>query len=128
MQSDATPIEDALDYHAFLTEPYPCQNCRHAARCKVELQACDAFSLYVAHAGEARWRSAPRIPSRERFDSIFAEPSPAKAQTPKRPKLHTAEERRRRGALRQQRYRERMRRWRERQQQTVPAVPPLPAT
>jgi len=33
MQPAPTPIDDLRDY-AFLTEPYPCQNCRHAARCK----------------------------------------------------------------------------------------------
>jgi hypothetical protein len=112
MQSDATPIEDALDYHAFLTEPYPCQNCRHAARCKASLEACPAFSLYVAHAGELRWRAAPRMPTRAVFETIFAEHHPATAQTPKRARPLTEEERRRRGTLRQQRYRERMRRWR----------------
>jgi hypothetical protein len=106
MLPDATPIEDALDNHAFLTEPYPCQNCRHAARCKASLEACAQFSLYVAHAGELRWRSAPRIPSRERFDAIFAEAPPAKAQTPKRPRLLTAEERRQRNTLRKQRWRQ----------------------
>ena len=103
---DAPPIEDALDYHAFLTEPYPCQNCRHAARCKNSLEACAAFSLYVAHASELRWRAAKRIPSRERFDAIFAEATPAKAQTPKRPRLLTAEERRQRNTLRKQRWRQ----------------------
>jgi hypothetical protein len=47
------------------------------------------------------------------FDRIFAEATPAKARTPKRPRLLTAEERRRRNT-------QRKRRWRE-QQQAVPS-------
>jgi hypothetical protein len=112
MQSDATPTDDARDYNAILAEPYPCEKCRLAARCKAFLEACGAFHAYVAHAGEARWRSAPRIPSRERFDAIFTEATPAKARTLKR-RLLTAEERRRRNTLRKQRWRE---------QQALPAA------
>jgi probable HAF family extracellular repeat protein len=104
MQPAATQIDDLRDF-AFLTEPYPCENCRHAARCKASLEACPAFSLYVAHAGELRWGAAPRMPTRALFETIFAEPSPAKARTPKRPRLLTAEERRRRNTLRKQRWR-----------------------
>jgi hypothetical protein len=107
MQFAVTPSDDdAHDYGAVLAEPYPCENCRHAGRCKASLEACAAFSLYVAHAGELRWRAAPRIPGRECFDAIFAEASPAKAQTPKRPRLLTAEERRQRNTLRKQRWRQ----------------------
>jgi hypothetical protein len=61
--------------------------------------------MYVQNGSELRWRAAPRIPSRERFDANLAEPR-AKAQTPKRPRLLTAEERRQRNTLRKQRWRQ----------------------
>jgi hypothetical protein len=62
--------------------------------------------MYVQNGSELRWRAAPRIPSRERFDAIFAEAPRAKAQTPKRPRLLTAEGCRQRNTLRKQRWRQ----------------------
>ena len=102
----AVTLDDAQrDYLTILAEPFPCQECRHAARCKTSLEACAAFSLYVAHAGELRWRAAPRMPTRALFETIFAEAQPAKARTPKRLRL-TPEERRQRNAARKQRWRQ----------------------
>jgi hypothetical protein len=104
--SNAVTDIGSLDpYVAAIEGPAPCDGCRNADRCAAQLEACPAFAVYVAHAGELRWRGAPRTPSRERFDAIFAEPR-AKAQTPKRPRLLTAEERRQRNTLRKQRWRQ----------------------
>jgi hypothetical protein len=86
--------------------PAPCDACRNAPRCAVQLEACPAFALYAKGASEARWRSAPRLPSREQFDMIFPEERPAKAQMPKRPRLLTVEERRQRNTTRKQRWRQ----------------------
>jgi len=103
----AVTLDDApRDYLTILAEPFPCRECRHAARCKASLEACAAFSLYVAHAGELRWRAAPRMPTRALFETIFPEAQPAKARTPKRPRLLTLEERRQRNTLRKQRWRQ----------------------
>lgn len=49
----------------------PCDNCRHAERCRVELLACDAFALYAKGGSAARWQQAPRIPTAERFEQVF---------------------------------------------------------
>ena len=102
----AVTLDDApRDYLTILAEPFPCQECRHAARCKASLEACAAFSLYVAHAGELRWRAAPRGPTRARFETLFVEAQPEKARTPKcpRPLRLTAEEHRRRNTACQRR-------------------------
>jgi hypothetical protein len=56
------------------------------------LASCDGVALPVSRAANG-------------FDAIFAEPR-AKAQTPKRPRLLTAEERRQRNTLRKQRWRQ----------------------
>ena len=107
----------ARDYLLMLlAEPFPCQGCRLAARCDASHEACAAFSLYVAHASELRWRAAPRVPNRALFETIFAPVRAAKARTPKRASLPlSAEERRRRNTLRKRSYRERKQRWRQQQ-------------
>jgi hypothetical protein len=103
----AAPTDDASDYYrAFLAEPYPCADCRLAGRCKASLEACAAFSLYVAHAGEARWRAAPRMPTRALFETIFTPVRLKGSRGAKRPRLLTAEERRRRNTARKQRWRQ----------------------
>jgi hypothetical protein len=103
MQLDDAP----RDYLTMiLSEPFPCQDCRLAARCEASHEACAAFSLYVAHASELRWRAAPRMPTRALFEAIFAPVLPAKARTPKRLRLLTAEERRQRNTLRKRQWRE----------------------
>ena len=112
--TDTAPLDP---YVAAIEGPSPCDRCRNAPRCGSQQEACAAFSLYVQNGSEARWRSAPRTPARELFQRIFTEGMPAKAPTPKRPRLLTAEERRLRNT-------QRKRRWREQQ----PAVPALPAS
>jgi hypothetical protein len=103
MQLDDAPRDDLL---TLLAEPYPCENCRLAARCEAAHEACAAFSMYVAHASELRWRAAPRLPTRALFEEIFVEERPAKVQmVPKRPRSLTVEERRRRNTARKQRWR-----------------------
>jgi hypothetical protein len=108
--TDAGPLDL---YVAAIEGPSPCDRCRNAPRCAVQHEACPAFSLYVQNGSEARWRGAPRTPARELFDRIFAEATPAKARTPKRPRLLTVEERRQRNT-------QRKRLWRE--QQALPAA------
>jgi len=46
------------------------------------------------------------MPTRALFETIFPETQPAKARTPKRPRLLTAEEHRQRNTLRKQRWRQ----------------------
>jgi hypothetical protein len=50
----------------------PCDECRHAARCKADRLACDAFAVYLAGGSEVRWRFAPRAPTRARYESLPA--------------------------------------------------------
>ena len=53
-----------------LDAPGPCAGCRHAPACATGL-ACEAFALFVHLAGERRWQSAPRVPTREIYRRIF---------------------------------------------------------
>jgi hypothetical protein len=53
--------------------PGPCAACRHAERCRAQLLACAAFTLFVANPAEARWSRAPRVPTRARYERIFGE-------------------------------------------------------
>lgn len=62
---DNVPATDAL------LGPAPCDDCRHADRCRAERLACDAFAVYLSGASPARWRKAPRLPSRERRESVL---------------------------------------------------------
>jgi hypothetical protein len=83
---------------AFLDEPAPCDACPLRARCASERLACAAFSLFVSFRD---WSAAPRQPTRERFDEVFAPEKPLRAVT-------IAPERKRKGfelivALRQRR-------------------------
>lgn len=54
-----------------LLEPAPCDACRFVARCKAEQLACEAFSMFAADESEARWRAAPRTPTRARYAVLF---------------------------------------------------------
>ena len=104
MQLDDAPRDYLL---TLLAEPYPCESCRLASRCEAAREACSSFALYVANAGEIRWRAAPRAPSRPQFESIFAEVRPAKAQAVKRVRVPlTQEERRARNTARKARCRQ----------------------
>jgi hypothetical protein len=53
-----------------LNSPAPCDACKHRARCKAELLACDAWAVYLAGRSEARWKFAPRAPTRARYESL----------------------------------------------------------
>ena len=53
-----------------LDAPGPCAGCRHAPACATGL-ACEAFALFVDLAGERRWQSAPRKPTRETYLRTF---------------------------------------------------------
>jgi hypothetical protein len=53
-----------------IAEIGPCQGCAKSVRCTAERLACVAFGLFVRHGG-ARWKLAPRQPSRELFREIF---------------------------------------------------------
>ena len=95
--TDIGPLDP---YLAAIEGPSPCDACRNAARCGAQREACPAFSLFDQGASPARWRAAPRLPSREQFDMIFPEERPAKARMAKRLRLLTVEERRQRNTLR----------------------------
>lgn len=54
-----------------LDGPCPCDGCEFAARCVAGL-ACARFAAFCDGESEARWRSASGIPTRRRFDILFA--------------------------------------------------------
>jgi hypothetical protein len=62
--SSTTGAELALNTAA------PCDQCRHAARCKADRLACDAFAFYLAGGSEVRWKFAPRAPNGARYESL----------------------------------------------------------
>jgi hypothetical protein len=68
VESAAVPIApsqlDAL-------EPCPCEGCRLALRCDTEHLACVAFSLFTAGKNPVRWGTAPRVPTRERYEALL---------------------------------------------------------
>jgi hypothetical protein len=51
-------------------EPTPCDDCSFAARCRENKLACDRLSLYVKDVSPVRWRLAPRVPTRARFEIL----------------------------------------------------------
>ncbi len=51
----------------------PCDGCRHAARCKVENLACEAFVLFKCFGTSPdRWAYAPRQPNAEIYERANA--------------------------------------------------------
>jgi len=47
----------------------PCDNCRHAQRCKSQALACQAFVLFKrCSPSPQRWSQAPRLPSSDLYD------------------------------------------------------------
>ena len=56
---------------AILTEATPCDGCWQAERCRSEALACTAFAYYASNMSPARWKTAPRDPTRERFKALF---------------------------------------------------------
>jgi len=54
----AAPIPRA----AALTDPCPCDDCRHRERCTRTRETCAAFRLFFDGASHERWRLAPRQP------------------------------------------------------------------
>lgn len=62
---------ETIDPDEVLLGPAPCDDCPYAARCRVEVLACDAFAVYLSGARESRWRNAPRLPSRERGEAVL---------------------------------------------------------
>jgi hypothetical protein len=67
-------LAQRLDPTAALTAPCSCDGCRFAARCAVERRACEAFGSFVQGHTEARWRLAPRAPTRARYLVIYEQP------------------------------------------------------
>lgn len=57
-----------LPRHPALDDETPCDRCPNFARCARELLACSAFSQFV---NGRRWRNATRLPSAERYASIY---------------------------------------------------------
>jgi len=54
-------------------EPCPCEGFRLAVRCDTEHLACLAFSLFMAGKSPVRWKMAPRVPTRERYEAVLGE-------------------------------------------------------
>jgi hypothetical protein len=51
----------------------PCHGCRHAARCRAERLACEAFVLFKRFGiSPERWACAPRQPSQEIYRRAHA--------------------------------------------------------
>jgi hypothetical protein len=61
-----TPLHDPS-----LTERAPCDGCHLAARCNVQLLACETFSMYLHNEPPARWLCAPRAPTRARYEALL---------------------------------------------------------
>jgi hypothetical protein len=55
----------------FTSGPSPCDACRFADRCKMQLHACEAFGMFLHGLSETRWRIAPRVPTRERYQALL---------------------------------------------------------
>jgi hypothetical protein len=70
---------DAIDQASaeWAFDPAPCELCPNAARCRVQLEACDQFVIF-SRSGGRRWRSEARLPSRKLFDQIFRETAVAR--------------------------------------------------
>ena len=67
----APPVAPWRASRAIDLEASPCDACRLKRRCADELLACDAFAMFAAGETVARWKGAPRAPTRARFDALF---------------------------------------------------------
>ena len=65
----------------------PCDGCRFAPRCAVELLACERFSGFLHGSAESRWRAFPCAPSRARYYALLV--GELKMGRPPRPADHT---------------------------------------
>jgi hypothetical protein len=74
LDHSSTELPPQDDLQQILRGPSPCDACRCAARCATSLEACEAFGLYVIGRSEVRWRTAPRVPTREQWQAIFEPP------------------------------------------------------
>ena len=74
---DPTEYDAALDAVEVPDPVSPCPGCRHLARCEAEHLACDAKAIFAAGLPEFRYRLAPRLPTRARWELM---------QLPRKPK------------------------------------------
>lgn len=51
-------------------EPAPCTDCRFRERCARELLACDAYAIFLQDYARERWHTAPRAPTRARYEAL----------------------------------------------------------
>jgi len=63
------PAQQLLDLFA----RGPCDRSRFAERCRERLHACEAFGMYLHGLSKMRWRIAPRVPTRERYEALLGE-------------------------------------------------------
>jgi hypothetical protein len=71
-ESAAVPVAPSELAGSFVPlEPCPCEGCRLVLRCKPDHLACVAFSLFMAGKSAVRWRIAPRVPTRERYEGLL---------------------------------------------------------
>ena len=68
VESAAVPIAPS---QLAALDPCPCEGCRFALRCDTEHLACLAFSLFMAGKSPVRWGTAPRVPTRERYEALL---------------------------------------------------------
>ena len=47
--------------------------CMDPAASREHLHACEAFSMYLHGLSEVRWRIAPRVPTRERYQALLGD-------------------------------------------------------
>jgi hypothetical protein len=73
--------QQQLDY---FTGPCPCDDCRFRERCGPERLACQAFSMFLHDESEARWRNAPRAPSRALYEAALGEDSAPRIGRPQK--------------------------------------------
>lgn len=60
-----------VDQYLAMAAPAPCDDCRHAAKCRAEKLLCEAFNLYVSGEGRPRWSLAPRVPTRALYLALL---------------------------------------------------------
>jgi hypothetical protein len=68
MSPDGLEIEHHAPDTPLLSEPAPCDSCRHSATCGAQNTSCSAFALYVLGRD---WSLAPRVPDHAQWARLF---------------------------------------------------------
>jgi hypothetical protein len=65
-----------LRRHAVIPQTFersPCDDCRYREKCAGERLACEAFGMFLHDLSEVRWRTAPRVPTRELYQALVGD-------------------------------------------------------